>query len=93
MSAGDLMGWVAAGLTLLTFSMRSMIRLRLAAVAANLCFIAYGSFSELYPVIVLHVLLIPCNLYRLSELLQARWRAPCPVRRHPGCQEPPVSML
>ena len=72
MSASDLIGWIAAGATLLSFSMRSMIGLRLAAVAANICFIAYGSLSGLHPVLVLHVLLVPCNLYRLWELVAHR---------------------
>jgi hypothetical protein len=70
MSTGDLMGWLAAGLTLLTFSLRSMIGLRLAALAANACFIAYGWMSGLYPVMVLHLLLVPCNLLRLAELVR-----------------------
>jgi CRP/FNR family cyclic AMP-dependent transcriptional regulator len=72
MLTGEVVGWMAAGLTLLTFSMRSMIGLRSAALAANMCFIAYGSLSGLYPVLVLHVLLVPCNLYRLIELLRDR---------------------
>lgn len=83
MSAGDLAGWMAAGLTLLTFSMRSMVWLRLVALAANLCFIGYGVLGELYPVVALHVLLIPCNLYRLSELCAAhRGARPQPGRWH-----------
>jgi hypothetical protein len=69
MSAGDFVGWLAAGLTLLTFSMRSMIWLRLLALAANVCFIAYGMLGDLYPVVTLHLLLIPCNLYRLGEIV------------------------
>jgi len=64
-------GWLAAGLTLLTFSMRSMVALRLAALAANLCFIVYGASAGLPPVLVLHVLLLPCNLLRLAELRRA----------------------
>jgi hypothetical protein len=68
MTVGDLVGWVAAALTLLTFSMRSMMALRMAAVSANLCFLVYGGLSELYPVVALHVLLLPCNLLRLCQL-------------------------
>jgi hypothetical protein len=70
MPTGDLVGWTAAVLTVLTFSLRSMVGLRLAAVAANVCFIVYGSISGLHPVVVLHVLLIPCNLFRLFELVR-----------------------
>ncbi|HMA16531.1 MAG: hypothetical protein ACM35H_02055 [Bacteroidota bacterium] len=68
MSAGDLAGWVAAALTLLAFLMRSMTALRLAAIAANLCFILYGMLNVAWPVLALHLVLLPCNLQRLWEL-------------------------
>jgi len=68
MTADDSIGWLAAALTLLTFSMRSMMALRIAAMAANICFIAYGTLSHLYPVVTLHMLLLPCNLFRFCEL-------------------------
>jgi len=38
----DAIGYLAAALVLATFSMRSMGRLRLLALASNLAFIAYG---------------------------------------------------
>ena len=69
MSAIDVTGWLAAALTLLTFSMQSMIALRLVAVGANVSFIAYGIVASLEPVLVLHLLLLPCNLIRLGQLL------------------------
>lgn len=65
----SLIGWLAAGLTLLTFSMRSMLWLRISALAANVCFITYGALAGLAPVLVLHLLLLPCNLVRLRPLL------------------------
>ena len=70
----DVIGWVAAALTLLAFSMRTMLPLRLSAVGANLFFILYGWQAGLTPVFVLHCLLLPFNLYRLGELLIARRR-------------------
>lgn len=69
-AAGELVGWAAAVLTLLAFLMRSMTALRLAAIGANICFILYGAMSLAYPVLVLHLALLPCNLLRLCEL----WR-------------------
>lgn len=75
----SLIGWLAAGLTLLTFSMRSMLWLRISALAANVCFITYGALAELAPVLVLHVLLLPCNVVRLGPLLAGtRDRRVCP---------------
>ena len=70
MSAGDVMGWLAAALTLLAFLMRSMTALRIVAIAANLCFILYGAMSWAYPILVLHIALLPCNVLRLCAL----WR-------------------
>ena len=72
MTFANSLGWIAAGFTLVTFSMRSMIALRLGAISANVCFIFYGFMSDLYPVIVLHLLLFPCNLIRLYQLRPAR---------------------
>ena len=68
MSVGDFAGWLAAALTLLAFLMRSMTALRLAAIAANLCFILYGVLNVAWPVLALHLALLPCNLQRLWEL-------------------------
>lgn len=76
MSAADLAGWLAAVLTLMAFLMRSMAALRLAAIAANLCFMLYGAMSGAYPVLVLHLVLLPCNLQRLWELRRGGAGAP-----------------
>lgn len=65
MTTCELVGWVAAALTLAAFSMRSMRSLRYTAVASNLAFIAYGLLSHLFPVLALHSILLPCNLIRL----------------------------
>ena len=68
----ELLGWAAAAFTLLAFSMRTMLPLRMAAIASNLFFIGYGAFGGLTPVLVLHVLLLPFNVLRLAELLRTR---------------------
>ncbi len=61
------LGWAAALLTLLTFFSADMRRLRLLALAANAAFIAYGTAAELLPVLVLHMALVPVNLWRLNQ--------------------------
>ena len=60
-------GYLAASLVLATFCMKSMAALRLAAVASNIAFMAYGYFGQLTPVLLLHALLLPINIYRLVE--------------------------
>lgn len=72
MTTIDLLGWCAAAATMLTFSMRSMVRLRLLALVSNLCFIAYGATAGLAPIFVLHLCLLPCNLLRLGQCLASR---------------------
>ena len=69
----QLLGWLAAGLTLATFACRDMRRLRLLALAANAAFIAYGAAANLLPVLMLHLALVPVNLWRLNQRLD---RAP-----------------
>ncbi|MEZ5669932.1 MAG: hypothetical protein R3F55_21360 [Alphaproteobacteria bacterium] len=81
MLASDLVGWLAAALTLVAFSMQAMVPLRIAALAANFCFIVYGTLSGLYPVVALHAVLVPCNLYRLHQRLRAS--KPAAERREP----------
>jgi len=63
----EALGWSAALLTLLTFVSADMRRLRLLALAANAAFIAYGTAAQLLPVMVLHLALVPVNLWRLNQ--------------------------
>ena len=63
----DARGYLASALVLLTFSLRSMPALRAAAIASNLAFIAYGAMAQVPPVLLLHVVLLPLNLWRLRE--------------------------
>jgi hypothetical protein len=63
----DLVGYLAALLVLMAFSMRSTVALRCTAIASNVVFIAYGYLADLFPIVVLHLLLLPLNLRRLSE--------------------------
>ena len=64
----DLLGFAAAGLVLVTFYVRSGTAMRAAAIASNLLFIAYASTQGLLPVLVLHALLLPLNVWRLCEV-------------------------
>ena len=72
-------GYLAASLVLATFCMKSMDALRLAAIASNMAFIAYGYFGHLAPVLLLHALLLPINIYRLVEPVSPH-ASKCPKR-------------
>jgi hypothetical protein len=68
-------GWIASAFVFSTFFMKTMLRLRLVAIASNVAFmtygllgLAYGDFGRLYPIFVLHACLLPLNVMRLAEL-------------------------
>ena len=67
LSFTDVIGYAAALMTLVTFAQRRMLVMRLSAIAANLLFISYGALGSFYPVAVLHLVLLPLNIMRLSE--------------------------
>jgi CRP/FNR family transcriptional regulator, cyclic AMP receptor protein len=69
-SLTQLIGYVASGLVLTTFCFSNPIRLRIFALASNIAFIAYGCYGQIYPVMVLHIVLVPINLFHLASLLQ-----------------------
>jgi hypothetical protein len=70
MSAVEAVGYLASALVLTTFYMKTMMPLRVCAIASNVAFIAYGFFGEIQPVLVLHLVLLPLNVKRLYELRQ-----------------------
>ena len=79
----DISGFVASALVLATFAMTNMRLLRITAILSNVAFIAYGSVNALLPVLVLHVLLLPLNLYRLGGSAGSREAHFGKVRRNP----------
>lgn len=68
--AVDLLGFAACAATFLTFAQRRMWPMRISAIAANLFFIGYGALDLLYPVLFLHLVLLPLNVVRLVQLAQ-----------------------
>jgi hypothetical protein len=74
MTLSQALGFLASGLVLLTFGMRTMGPMRVAAIASNLAFIAYGLSLDLTPVWLLHGILLPLNAYRLLEWQRSRRR-------------------
>ena len=67
----DVAGWLGAVLTAGAYSMRSMRWLRVFAVGANLSFITYGLAASVWPVLALHLFLLPLNFVRLLEIARA----------------------
>jgi CRP/FNR family transcriptional regulator, cyclic AMP receptor protein len=66
----EILGYIAALLTIGTYSMRTMIPLRISGIGANCFFIAYGILEHVYPTLFLHAVLLPLNTVRLYQMLQ-----------------------
>jgi hypothetical protein len=66
--SNDAVGYLASCLVLATFATRTMSRLRVLAILSNLAFIYYAVALELPPVLALHSILLPLNVWRLGEL-------------------------
>jgi CRP-like cAMP-binding protein len=61
-------GYLAAILVFVTFYMRTMQPLRVMAIASNVAFLAYAIPFHLWPIVILHGLLLPLNAMRLIQL-------------------------
>ena len=64
----DGVGYLASALVLLTFCMGTMLNLRAIAIFSNLAFISYGLGAGIYPVLILHVILLPLNTMLLIQM-------------------------
>jgi CRP/FNR family cyclic AMP-dependent transcriptional regulator len=59
---------IAASLTLVSFTRRSMLPLRAFAIGSNVFFMAYAFFDSVWPVFALHACLLPFNTKRLLDI-------------------------
>ena len=92
----QLIGYTASLLVFSTFYMKTMIPLRCVAIASNVAFLTYGYFAGLYPVFLLHLVLLPLNVLRLRQMrkliervrrslkgdLSIEWMIPFVTRKH-----------
>jgi hypothetical protein len=73
MSWIDGLGFCASFAVLASFCMTTIVSLRLLALTSNVLFSAYGLVAHIYPVVFLHLLLLPINLLKLYRI---RWQKP-----------------
>jgi ABC-type glycerol-3-phosphate transport system permease component len=71
MTITDGMGYVAASLVLAAFCAKRMVSLRALAISSNVAFITYGLAARLWPIVMLHVIMLPLNVVRLRDALAA----------------------
>ncbi len=73
----QVVAWIASVFVFLSFFMKTMIPLRIIAIISNLTFITYallglkfGIFGKVYPIFILHVMLLPLNILRLYQMIK-----------------------
>jgi hypothetical protein len=65
-------GWMAVILTFLTYSQKTMLRLRIIGIASNITFILWAASTGVYQPLILHACLLPLNSYRLFQILRMK---------------------
>jgi hypothetical protein len=65
----DLLGYSASFSVFGTFCMKKMVALRVLAVISNILFALYGYYGQLHPILLLHLALLPVNVFRFVQLL------------------------
>jgi hypothetical protein len=70
MSFAELIGYLGSAVVIATYSMRTMVPLRIAAIASNVILLFYGYLLAAYPIMIMHAILLPLNAWRLREMLQ-----------------------
>jgi hypothetical protein len=68
----NLLGFSAALSVLASFCMTTILSLRSFSLLSNVLFISYGLTAHIYPIFVLHLVLLPVNLVKLYRI-QAGW--------------------
>jgi hypothetical protein len=64
----DFLGFTAAFSVLASFCMTTIVALRTLALLSNVLFILYGLCAHIYPVLILHIILLPINLAKLHRI-------------------------
>ena len=86
MSWVDGLGFCASFAVLASFCMTTIVSLRLVALTSNVLFSTYGLIAHIYPVVFLHLMLLPINLVKLYRL---RWQKSASGAMPPDAQSSP----
>jgi CRP/FNR family transcriptional regulator, cyclic AMP receptor protein len=68
MTPVDFLGYAASATVLATFCMSTMTPLRVTAILSNILFSLFGLWTHIYPVMLLHLILLPVNIARLVQI-------------------------
>lgn len=72
MTLVEALGWAGAAMTIVTYAMRTMVPLRIAAITSNVLFLIYAIMIGSVPLIVMDLLLLPFNIWRLAQIFALR---------------------
>ena len=68
----EAIGWMGSILTIATYAMNTMLPLRLFAIASTIFFAIYAALLGLWPLLVMDLILLPINFYRLWQIVRLR---------------------
>ena len=66
----EFIGYCGTAFTVLSYSMRTIIPLRLAGIFSSVMFIWYGASIESWPMLVTEFIILPLNILRLMQVLK-----------------------
>ena len=67
----EAIGYCGTALTIASYSMRTIIPLRVVGILSSLLFLVYGAVKGSWPVIITDAILLPLNIIRLMQILRA----------------------
>jgi hypothetical protein len=62
-------GYAGTTFTIVAYGAKNLVPLRSAAILSSIAFLTYGFFTQSYPLILMELILLPVNLYRLLEIV------------------------
>jgi CRP/FNR family transcriptional regulator, cyclic AMP receptor protein len=66
----EAIGYCGTLATFVSYSMRTIVPLRVASIMSSMFFITYASLSGLWPVLATELMLLPLNFIRLAQDLK-----------------------
>lgn len=70
LTLAEYIGYFGNVVVIITYSMRTMIPLRMLGMCSNAIFIAYSGLLGLFPLLVLNCILLPLNGFRLYQMIR-----------------------
>lgn len=66
----EAVGYAGTGLCIMSYSMRTIVPLRVLGILSSVCFMAYGVLLEAWPLVITDAILLPLNTIRLIQIRQ-----------------------